>query len=379
MAQDYTKPSEPTANSVELQIRNLSVAEVTPFSTGAPTAVSPEIKCDSKGNIFLLETTSAPVLLLSGAISSIPVFKLSVDSKSTTTYPVPMISGYRDLTRSHFNIGPDGGFYMLLSGRDTWSKSSVSFLIVKCDDNGNVDSYFKFGGVPTGRFQPARFAVFSDGRVLATGTLSRDGEDSDSVTAMFDRAGRFVTYVRLSNGPELTPTAGGGAGVKATKRAGSGAAAQDGKLEEKQDPMILSGVLAISAPDGYVYLLRGGTRPRLYAISSAGEAIRDFAVAVPAPGLTATNMSLTGDNAILISFGVVHGAGGAAESADPNGPQGLIGVVSPLTGVVSAVYRLPTDADQFSMAACAPSSNRFRFVGTTPDGQHQQVTQYTSR
>jgi hypothetical protein len=31
----------------------------------------------------------APVQLMSGVISSIPVLKLSINSKSTTTYPVP--------------------------------------------------------------------------------------------------------------------------------------------------------------------------------------------------------------------------------------------------------------------------------------------------
>ena len=265
---------------------------------------------------------------------------------------------------------------MLLGGRDTSSKGSLSHLIVKCDDSGNVDSYFKLGGVPTGRFQPHRFAMFNDGLVLVSGDVFKDGGDSDSVTAMFDRAGQFATFVRLSDGPEPTPTAGAGSGVGATERAGLTAAAEDGKLEEKKAPITVPEGLAISAPGGNVYLLRGGTHPRLYVISPVGEAIRDFAVPVPAPGLSATTMSLTGDGAIFICFGVVHG-GGAADGADPKGPQSLISVVSPLTGEVSAVYQLPADADQFDMAACATSSSSFRFVGTTPDGLHQQVTRYT--
>ena len=208
---------------------------------------------------------------------------------------------------------------MLLGGRDTSSKRSLSHLIVKCDDSGNVDSYFKLGGVPTGRFQPHRFAMFSDGLVLVSGDVFKDGGDSDSVTAMFDRAGQFATFVRLSDGPEPTPTAGAGSGVGATERAGLTAAAEDGKLEEKKAPITVPEGLAISAPGGNVYLLRGGTHPRLYVISPVGEAIRDFAVPVPAPGLSATTMSLTGDGAIFICFGVVHG-GGAADGADPKGP-----------------------------------------------------------
>lgn len=204
--------------------------------------------------------------------------------------------------------------------------------------------------------------------MLVTGTL-KEGGSLRPFIAVFDKAGKFVTYV---NGSLQTAFPAPSPKVSAEAH---GRSAEDEKLKSGDRAIaIASGSLMAGASDGNIYLLCGTDHPRMYAVSPSGEVVREFDVRVPAPGLTATTMATTGDGSLFISFGIVQGASVAPASSDAT--NALISVINPQTGEVSAVYRLPAQADPFSTAACAVSSNNFRFLGVTADYQHQQVARY---
>jgi hypothetical protein len=381
LGQDTEKSSRKSGQRPGAVIRKLSLVESIPFSNPPPVALLTKTKCDPKGNIYLVESGIPPFLLGPGGLSSIPVLKLSIDSKSIVPYSVPTLQGYRGVIRSDFDVSPGGNFYSLLEGLDAdpERKAPPSYFVAKYHDDGSLDSYLKLGDAPERRLQPFRFAMFRDGNVLIAGTALNNGGPLQPFTAVFDKAGRFIMYAKVPDSPEPIHAPG------ARSRKGGGEAAPAGpdegeKPESDNDRAVSlsSSSFIVGAPDGNVYLLRSGAGARLYAISPAGQVIRELDVSVPAPALTATNMGMAGDNAIFISFGRVQ-SGSSTGPVSSDSPNNLISVINPQTGKVSAVYRLPTEADAFSVPVCAVSSDNFVFVGATADQIHQQVARYAPR
>jgi hypothetical protein len=72
------------------EMRDLFPAETIPFSAAPPFMVASEVRCDLKGNIYLVYT-GAPALVIGqpNAVSTLPVSMLSLESKSITEYRVP--------------------------------------------------------------------------------------------------------------------------------------------------------------------------------------------------------------------------------------------------------------------------------------------------
>lgn len=371
--------SPPTASThtQAADVRDLVPGESIPLSSPPPLILVGKTKCDLKGNIYIVQSGTPPALLGGGGISSIPVSKLSIDSKSPLSYSVPRIDRYRGVIRPDFDVSADGHVYSLLEALDaspTESEPPPSFFIAKYKDDGSLDSYFKLGDAPDRHLQPFRFAMFRDGNVLVSGTsVGRDG--LRPFIAVLDSGGRFVTYVKATHDAE-------------PKRPEKYETASDYAVTLSSNSFLLS------APDGNVYLLRGADGYRLYVISSAGQVTREFEVPQPAPGLSPTNMGTAGDDMVFIAFGRVQGgvpAVGAdsedskstvsddSKKTDSNGPKTLISLLSPQTGKVSEVYRLPENGDPFDLPACATSADNFLFVGTTEDRQHQQVRRYVPR
>lgn len=73
------------------------------------------------------------------------------------------------------------------------------------------------------------------------------------------------------------------------------------------------------------------------------------------------NLATAGRERVFIAFGRVEGG----STADRNGPNKLISVVSPQTGEVTSVYRLPADADAFNVPDWAASATSSRGTGET--------------
>jgi hypothetical protein len=393
--QDIEKSSPASGRSLAAEMQALFAAESIPFSAASPVVLLSETKCDLKGNIYLVQSGIAPLpFSQSSGISALPVSKLSTGSKSLVAYSVPSLDGYRGVVRSDFDVSGDGHLYSLLEALDASEKKSQglpSFFIAKYHDDGSVDSHFKLGDAPERHIQPFRFAMFRDGNVLVTGTAVAEGEPLRPFIAVLDRAGKFVKYVKVSDGAQPVPMTSGDPGPEGKDQAAPSMpaerqasraerAAGNEAAEHSQNDFAVAlsnSSFMVSAPDDNVYLLRGADRSRLNVISSAGEVIRVFEVSAPAPGLTATNMGMAGPENVFISFGRVQGA--SAGGAGSVGPYNLISVISPQTGEVSAVYRLEGEAEAFNVPGCAASSYNFLFVGDTADHQHLAVTRYVPR
>jgi hypothetical protein len=374
------KPSPASGQAAE--IRDLSLAETIPFLSAPSPTVMTATKCDGKGNIYTIQSVVPPMLVNPAGLSGLPVTKFLPASKLFVPYPVPALDHYRGVIRVDFDVTADGTVYSLLEALDASSKGNsnstqFSSFVGKYRDEGALDSYVKLGDAPKGRIQPSRLAVFRNGHVLVAGTIVNEGEPLQPFVAVFDAFGRFINYVQVSENRGTVPTALEAAKVPATRQVTTDSEVESNKSVGESAVGFLSTTFMVSGPDGNVYLLRGGDHPHLYAISPVGEVIKAFDVALPAPGLTATNMTLAGDSGIFISFGHVEGS--SSLPANPDAPSRLVAVISTQTGEVSAAYRLPSEADGFSVPACATSSNSFLFLGPTDDQQHQQVVRYIAR
>lgn len=382
-ASGQTVSAQGIANQARLTsgMHDLALAETVTFPSPPPTALIPEIKCDSNANIYVVQTGSPPNLLFSNGLSAVPISKLSMASKSSVSYPVPSLDRYRGVIRSHFDVSADGHLYALLEALDaspTESEPPPSFFIAKYKDDGSLDKYFKLEDAPNRHIQPFRFVMFRDGNVLVTGTAVEKGKPLRPFIAVMDDAGRFVTYVKASV-PEPVAVISGDRILNGKDQAVPATPPGGESTDPESDIAVSlsSSSFMVSASDGNVYLLRGEARPRLYVISPGARVIRDFEIHEPASGLKALNMGMVGGDKVYIAFGRVED--GSPHGADSNGTGNLISVVSPYTGQAIAVYRLPSDADPFNVPACAPSSDNFLFIGSTEDSQHLQIRKYTPK
>lgn len=385
-----TKGRERGSLALPVEVHELFRGEVIPFSAPPAFMVASEMRCDLRGNIYLVYS-DAPELVIgrANAISTLPISKLSLQSKSITEYAVPIIPHCRGVLRLDFDIDVSGNLYALLTalkeplGKD---EAQPAFFVAKYKDDGTMDSYFKVGQAPEGRIQPLRFAMFRDGNVLVAGTLV-EGGSLRPFTAVLDRNGTFVTGIKLPHdvapvpltassggepeggGPRVAPSATDG-GPRSGKRE---LAEPKGKANDSPVDAVSNGSL-VSAPDGNVYLLRATDPPRLFVVSPAGEVVRQFEVQTPAPGLTPTDMGMVGDDRVFIRFTHI-----AATSADFGKGQDVITVLSPQTGELAAIYKLAAGESGPNLAACAASSYSFEFVGATDDAKHLQVAKYVPR
>jgi hypothetical protein len=363
-----------------VEIRNLSLADSVALPTPPPTALLSQTKCDLKANLYVVQSISPPSLIGSGVLSSIPVSKLSLDSKATVLYPIPTLDRFRGVIRADFEVSADGTLYSLLEGLDAVAKeedSTPSFFVAKYHDDGSLDSYFKLRDTGERHLQPSRLAMFRNGNVLVTGTAVNERKALQPFIAVFDTDGTFVREVKISDLSKALVKSPDSPGPTGDRESATRPTAEQETSESGRAVALSSSNLMVGAPDGYVYLLRDAARPRLYVLSSAGEEIGEFEIAVPAPGLMATNMALDGKDRVFISFGHVKGSSSAPDSSD--GPDDLISVVNPRTGETSAVYRVPAQPEQFNMPACAAGSDDFLFLGATTDQQHQLIARYSPR
>ena len=99
--------------------------------------VASEMRCDLKGNIYLVYSGNPGVVIgQPNAVSTLPISMLSLESKSITEYRVPPIAGYRGILRLDFDVDPGGRVYALVTGleeSEVRDKSRPSFFVVKND------------------------------------------------------------------------------------------------------------------------------------------------------------------------------------------------------------------------------------------------------
>lgn len=328
---------------------DLHRGEVIPFNTPGPYTITSKIKCGPGGDIYAIYSSGRD-------ISSAPIRRISVSSRSVTEYPISTISGYKILARASFDVSADGTLYALFqaapqSGSD--SKSDPVYLIVKYKDDGQVDSYFPLGDVPGKQIQPTSIAMFGADNSLVSGItlLKNPGGTSPGVfSATFDRGGTFRAPVTL---------------MKLDTRGKSSASPKSPDPNSRDHGgavSLASSLLSFSASDGNVYVLQGN---RLDAVSPFGSIEHEFEVPPPADKLIPFQMAAIGASHLFVRYDHLS----TGDLAEDNKYRGTITVLQLLTGEVTLVYRMPQGDNGFAVAACAASLTDFLFLGADEQGR----------
>lgn len=371
----------PAKQEAPKQILDLYRAETIDFSAPPPGAVTWPLRCDANGNIFALYATSLQALQSGSAgAGGRTVTGIFSGSKRVVRYPLPPIQGYRPLIALGFAVSPRGKVYALAATallKEPGEHPRPAFIIVEYNDDGTVDSYFKVADEPGNRLRPLRMALFGDGNFLLSGTTTLEN-GMGTFSGVFDRQGTFTTPLKLG---EATDTFHGkpvSASEAAERFAKSDQAkpsrAKQLEAEGKNPVGLESSTLSFSSQDGNVYVLQGTSEATLYAVSPAGEIVRQYRLKPPEPGMSPVQMSEAGLGYLYIYYGHV----GVFVSNESTDNPDFITVLNSETGKVAEVYRLPRSHAGLLIPACAKSSDDFLFLGTSKDN-HLEVVRYVSR
>lgn len=357
------------------QVYELRRGQAVEFGADPPTVAPFGYKCDTHGNTYVAYSGSTDILSQPGAVSQIPVSKISPDSKKVVRYAVPerILDFDGHVYRYSFDIAPDGRLYALFNTarRQSDGKMEPQFLIGKYKDDGTIDSYLNVGQMSGTRVQPLRMAVFGDGQFLLSGTTVLE-KGLGTFAGIFSRDGVFVAPLRLGKPVvDLEEHRDDAPPEKPTKPASH---LREIEAQAKNPVSLESSALSFSAQDGNVYLLQGTGEATLYVISAAGKVVRRYDLLPPEPGLSPLQMATAGVGYLFIYYG--HVAAGASNENIHH--PGIITVLNSETGEVTAVYRMPQEQGGLQLPACAASPDQFYFLGTSKDN-HLAVIPYSVR
>ena len=346
---------------------DLRRAEVIRFSAPGPAAVASRIKCGPGGDIYALYSSTSSLQMW-----SVPIRKVSISSRSVIDYPIPAIPGYENLARVSFDVGGSGTLYALLRGDPQpgpRSKPDPVYLIVKYKDDGRLDSYSAIGEVPSQHAQPTSLAVFADGNSLVSGTTAEKTPDGTSLgvfSAIFDRNGVFlapVTLMKLNTPAESS-------GSPDLRGASPKTLQQEAVAKEKPSASAIplaSGLHSVSSSDGNIYVFQ--ENGQLNIVSPTGSVEHEFKLSPPADGLSGIQMAAAGPGFLFVFYN--HVATG--EQGENSRYTGMITVVYPQSGEVTANYRMPHAETDFSVPACAASPKDFLFLSADDQGYLEVV------
>lgn len=332
------------------------------FSAPGPAAVATRIQCGPGGDVYAIYSSSTSLQMWSA-----PIRRVSISSRSVTEYAIPAISGYESLSRASFDVAANGTLYALLQAypqSGSKSKSDPVYFIVKYKDDGQLDSYLTLGELPGKRIQPTSLALFADGSFLVSGTTiekTLDGTSLGVFSAIFDQKGAFrapVTLMRLDTPAESSgsPRLEGASTTTPQQNAD-----EKEKLSRNAIPLA-SSLHSVSSSDGYIYIFQESGR--LDIVSPVGSVEHEFKLRPPADRLSGVHMAAAGPGFLFIYYD--HVATG--EPGENSQYPGMISVVYPQSGEVTAIYRLPQTENEFLVPACAASPNDFLFLSADEQG-----------
>jgi hypothetical protein len=346
------------------------------FSAPPPTVVSGGVQCDANGNIYVAYTTSLElVYTLARQGQELPVSKLSLDSKRVVQFAGGQFQGFTSSYGHGFYVDPRGKAYALAIAYPheagykgpNWADS----FIVRYKDDGTVDSVVKLEPPREEHFEAWKFAAFLDGSFLVTGFMLTDKHlPKDPFTGIFDRGGALVAPLTVPHDvrpapPTPLPVAGSHQSSETSAAGGNPASGRPRAMHIWQTD-VQQGLTAGSL-DGNVYMLRASIPPRLYVISPAGEVLREIVLKSPWPGTQPIQMSLTGQDGLLLKFTPVLPMGPKSEE---------LALLDTQSGRITDTYEMPSGAGEIS--ACATPENEFLFLGTSKDNQ-LEVIKYAAR
>jgi hypothetical protein len=382
--------------------RELKATETIRFPFPSPTVALLWMPCNAEGDIYAVyDTASVRGLTAPPNPTLLPIRELLPDSQTVKEFPVRPLDGYPSSYRVGFNLGPRGhvyGLFIAYRHPHALAQGGGVPVVVKYNDDGSVDSQIKLSGYPSGVLQATVFGVFGDGNFLVTGVLDASSPAQAAkrhyapppkgvvvhqpppglrpFTGIFDHSGNFLQEMRLpwDVGP------GSQASATAARQTGSGHSAgarSNGHHRPEAPPNFasdwltdLNQTLVVSGTEDNMYLLRPSSPVLLYEISSGGQVTRDVRVKLPARGVRPTEMSRAGNTSMLIAF--------SGTRVDRKGRVRTItvfAVVDPVTGRITAAYRLPPNANLMP-TACAVGPGDFEFVGSTKSSKLKIVKYY---
>src|SRR3989338_4203926 len=238
----------------------LRVRETVPVTGDTGPGFIHPIKCDTKGNFYV--RFGDPL----GRHMSTPVTKISQEGRVETAFRLEAAPGLdADTTFDDFAVDARGRVH-LLTERFTKEKE-LEKLILAYDSEGKfstsilLETFFAVG----------QLAVFSTGELLATGEkIECKGGECQSAgltfTGIFDRKGRLVQQMELSDDIETSP-------------------------EEPKAPPL---------DDGDVYVMRASSNPIVYALGRDGSVVRRLVIATPSEHATAAALQVAGGRLVVI-------------------------------------------------------------------------------
>jgi hypothetical protein len=237
----------------------VGVAGDYPYGLAYPTA------CDEQGRFYVKLIQSNP-----GMVG--PLFRLSSKGLVEAQFDTS------DAIINRYAVRPNGGVIMIHSdGHD-------KFIDYFAPD-GSRESSVELERPPT-PFFPSQLAVFHSGEILVEGLQYQPGYKAS--TAIYDPTGRLVKQTVLDGDAEI-------------ERALEVGGAKDTRARQQHTRAIDESV-AIAGDDGLVYLMRATSPLTVYAISAAGDVIRQIVVSPPT-GMGSPNFGIrVAKNRLAIQF-----------------------------------------------------------------------------
>jgi hypothetical protein len=216
----------------------VSVAGDYPGGLAFPTA------CDEQGRLYVKLIKAGP-----GMVG--PLFRLSskglVEAEFDTAGAII----------NRYAVRPDGGVIMIHS-------DGVTKFIDNFAPDGSRESSVRLESPPT-PFFPSQLAVFHSGEILVAGLQYHPGYKAS--TAIYDATGQLVKQLVLDGDVEI--------------ERGLETGGTEDTLARQQNTRAIDQSVAIAADDGLVYLMRATSPVTVYAISAAGDVVRQTAVSPP--------------------------------------------------------------------------------------------------
>ena len=299
-------------------------------------AIFTRTRCDSDGNVYVRRFLhSTPPELY-----ETPVQKLEPDGTVSTVFQFHNLSdGSETLMAKDFTVTPDGEVYEIAftEKRDLY--------VLSFSSNGSEKSQTH---LETEGFRPFQLAVFKSGEYLVTGETS--WPDIAPVTAIFSASGELLK--KVSQAP---PTRQNELGEKnqdknIPKSESAGDSGSGNKPLERGE--------IVSGADGNVYMLRAESAALVYAISPAGEIIRQFRIDSGRDGWFPQSMK-----AFRGGLAIAFGKGQIGQSQDH---EIIVKTVTysgdPIAGYISSDNRI------FSSALTCYTPSGLLFVNVATDG-----------
>jgi hypothetical protein len=336
----------PLPSVVPVQPKNLYPDEAIVFLTPAPVIVASKIKCGPGGDLFATYSTDPHV-----EVWGSPIRKIALASRHVTEYPIPSVSGYQNVSRSSFDVDPNGVVFALVQARPqpgSGTDAKFVYFIVRYKEDGSLDSYYALE-LPDRLIQPTSLTMFADGNSLVSGTSRAKDAPASTLgvfSAIFNQTGEYRGQVAV-----MKPTVSNGSSASIAPKDASPATAQQDAILPADPP------LTLGSQDGNIYVLQD---EHLRVVSHSGTIEREIDLPAPNKDIAAVQMAAAGVGYLFVFYDhILTGAPG--ENAER---RSMISVANLQTGEITATYRMPQFESNLAAAACGVSINDFVFLSS---------------